>query len=153
MIFSGYGVEAKDRKSSALTEFVDIYPTLCDMAGLPVQEHLQGSSLVPLLSYPDRSWKKAAFSQFLLGRFGPPETRQQERMGYTIRTDRYRYVEWYSWDKEMKAKGDLLDRELFDHASDPDENLNLAHDTSYTQTIAALSRQLNQGWKSALPEH
>jgi len=152
MIFSGKGVGARDRKSSALTEFVDIYPTLCDMAGLPVPEHLQGSSLVPLLSNPDKAWKKAAFSQFLLGRFGPPETRQEERMGYTMRTDRYRYVEWYAWDKELKARGDLLDRELFDHASDPDENLNLAQDSSYTQTIKDLSKQLNQGWKYALPE-
>jgi iduronate 2-sulfatase len=72
MIFSGYGVKARNRKCRALTEFVDIYPTLCEMAGLPVPEDLQGSSLVPLLSQPDTNWKKAAFSQFLLGRFGPP---------------------------------------------------------------------------------
>ena len=152
MIFSGKGVEAKDRKSSALTEFVDIYPTLCEMAGLPVPAHLQGSSLVPLLSDPDKPWKKAAFSQFLLGRFGPPETRLQERMGYTIRTERYRYVEWYFWNKDSNTRGELLARELFDHASDPGENLNLAQDSSYTDTIKALSKQLNQGWKYALPE-
>ena len=152
MIFAGKGVEAKDRKSDALTEFVDIYPTLCDMAGLPIPDHLQGRSLLPLLSDPDKPWKKAAFSQFLLGRFGPPETRVQERMGYTIRTDRYRYVEWYAWNKNLKAKGELLDRELFDHSSDPHEILNLAMDSSYTHTMAALSKQLTQGWKYALPE-
>ncbi|MCK5067935.1 MAG: sulfatase [Bacteroidales bacterium] len=152
MIFSGYGVEAKDRHSSALTEFVDIYPTLCEMTGYAIPDHLQGTSLVPLLSDPDKSWKKAAFSQFLLGRFGPPETRKHERMGYAIRTDRYRYVEWYSWDKESKTRGDLLSGELFDHESDPDENLNLINETSYEQTIAALSRQLNLGWKYALPK-
>ena len=152
MIFSGYGVEAKDRHSSALTEFVDIYPTLCEMTGYAIPDHLQGTSLVPLLSDPDKSWKKAAFSPFLLGRFGPPETRKHERMGYAIRTDRYRYVEWYSWDKESKTRGDLLSGELFDHESDPDENLNLINETSYEQTIAALSRQLNLGWKYALPK-
>jgi arylsulfatase A-like enzyme len=153
MIFSGFGIEAKNQQSRALTEFVDIYPTLCAMAGLPVPEHLQGSSLVPLLSDPDRPWKKAAFSQFLLGRFGPPETRQQERMGYTIRTDRYRYVEWYSWNKDSNTRGELLTTELFDHASDPGENLNLAIDASYTQTINTLSSQLNKGWEYALPEY
>jgi len=152
MIFSGYGVRAKDRKSRALTEFVDIYPTLCEMAGLPVPDDLQGSSLVPLLSQPDMDWKKAAFSQFLLGRFGPPETRQQERMGYAIRTDRYRYVEWYSWDQETNTNGAWLASELFDHEEDPDENLNLAHDSSYAQTLEDLSRKLKLGWRYALPE-
>jgi len=152
MIFSGYGVGAKNRKSSALCEFVDIYPSLCEMAGFPVPEHLQGSSLVPLLENPDKAWKKAAFSQFLLGRFGPPETRQHERMGYAIRTDRYRYVEWYSWNKETKSKGKFLDRELFDHESDPEENLNLAEYQAYKQTMEELSKQLKQGWRDALPE-
>ena len=152
LIFSGYGVGAKDRKSSALTEFVDIYPTLCEMTGYSIPGHLQGTSLVPLLSDPEKPWKKAAFSQFLLGRFGPPETRQHERMGYAIRTDRYRYVEWYAWDKELKTRADLLSSELFDHESDPDENLNLINEISYEQTIAKLSRQLNLGWRYAKPE-
>jgi iduronate 2-sulfatase len=152
MIFSGYGVEAKAKKSRALTEFVDIYPTLCEMAGLPIPGHLQGSSLVPLLSDPDKTWKKAAFSQFLLGRFGPPETREQERMGYAIRTDQYRYVEWYAWDKELKKPGILLASELFDHETDPNENMNLANDSSYEQIKDALSLQLKQGWRYALPE-
>jgi arylsulfatase A-like enzyme len=151
MIFSGYGVEAKDRKSNALTEFVDIYPTLSEMAGFSVPGHLQGTSLVPLLSDPDRPWKKAAFSQFLLGRFGPPATRQEERMGYAIRTDQYRYVEWYMWDKEKKTKGELLASELFDHATDPEENLNLINESSYEQTIDSLSRQLKLGWRYAKP--
>lgn len=152
LIISGYGVGAKNRKSPALTEFVDIYPTLCEMAGYGIPEHLQGSSLVPLLEHPDKAWKSAAFSQFLLGRFGPPISRQQERMGYAIRTDRYRYVEWYSWDKEAKKRGKLLDTELFDHVSDPGENQNLAKNQAYVQTLEELSNKLNKGWRYALPE-
>jgi arylsulfatase A-like enzyme len=122
------------------------------MAGLEVPEDLQGSSLVPLLSQPDKTWKKAAFSQFLLGRFGPPETREQERMGYAIRTDRYRYVEWYTWNKETKTKGEWLASELFDHGEDPDENRNLANDSAYARTREVLSQQLTLGWRHALPE-
>jgi iduronate 2-sulfatase len=152
MIISGYGVQVRDRQSHALTEFVDIYPTLCEMSGLPVPDHLQGYSLVPLLSDPDRTWKKAAFSQFLLGRFGPAETRQQERMGYAIRTDRYRYVEWYAWDKTLNTREDLIARELFDHETDPGENVNLAEVAGYEDTVAFLSLQLKSGWKKALPD-
>ena len=152
MIFSGSGIEAKGKQSNALTEFVDIYPTLCAMAGLPVPNHLQGSSLLPLLSDPDKPWKKAAFSQFLLGRFGPPVTRQQERMGYAMRTDRYRYVEWYTWDKATNTAGELLATELFDHDTDPGENRNLAAEASHEDIQAELSGQLKLGWKHALPQ-
>jgi hypothetical protein len=74
-----------------------------------------------------------------------------ERMGYAIRTDRYRYVEWYAWDKELRTRGDLLASELFDHSSDPGENYNLIGESSYEEIIADLSIQLNQGWKYALP--
>lgn len=152
MIFSGYGALAKGRKSKALTEFVDIYPTLCALAGFPIPPHLQGTSMTPLLSDPDKVWKDAAFSQFLLGRFGPPVTRQQERMGYAIRTDNYRYVEWYEWDKASNSRGELLTRELFDHQSDPHENQNLAHNSAQESTMEQLSRQLNQGWRFAKPK-
>jgi len=152
MIISGYGVEARNQESDALTEFVDIYPTLCEMAGLEIPGHLQGHSMVPLLSTPHMGWKEAAFSQFLMGRFGPPEARIYERMGYTIRTDRYRYVEWYNWDKEKNSKGDLIAKELFDHETDPQENQNLATDPLHLNTLNNLSQQLNKGWRYALPE-
>jgi len=151
LIIGGFGVGAKGETCNALTEFIDIYPTLCDMAGFAVPEHLHGTSMVPLLEDPDMHWKSAAFSQFLLGRFGPPETRQHERMGYAIRTERYRYVEWFSWDKKLKLKGKLLDRELFDHQHDPMETINLAGDPVFLDTVALLSMKLDSGFRSAVP--
>jgi arylsulfatase A-like enzyme len=151
MIISGSGVKAKGKQCNALTEFVDIYPTLCEMAGFTVPAHLQGTSLVPLLKNPDEEWKSAAFSQFLLGRFGPKETRIHERMGYTIRTDQHRYVEWYNWNKEEKKKGEFLSNELFDHHVDPQENKNLANEIESKKTVELLSRQLHMGWKYAKP--
>lgn len=152
MIFSGTGVKAKGQSSDALTEFVDIYPTLCEMTGFKIPDNLEGTSLVPLLEKPETQWKTAAFSQYLLGRFGPPEMRKHERMGYTMRTDRFRYVEWYSWDKENKKPAALLNRELFDHSTDPMENKNLADDTRYTDTVKKLSEKLKAGWKKAKPK-
>ena len=151
MIISGYGVAAKGKRSNALTEFVDIYPTLCEVAGFQVPEHLQGTSLVPLLEDPGQAWKSAAFSQFLLGRFGRTTTVEGEQMGYAIRTDRYRYVEWYVWNAEGNSAGDLLWRELFDHQNDPMENKNIAEDPEYADIVADLSVWLNLGWRYAKP--
>lgn len=151
LIFSGFGIAARDRQCKALTEFVDIYPTLCEMAGLPVPGHLQGSSLAPLLKDPEKEWKSAAFSQFLLGRFGRSKTVEGEQMGYAIRTDRYRYIEWYSWITEEDKAGDLLHRELFDHHSDPGENTNLAALPGNEELLESLSSQLQQGWEYAKP--
>jgi arylsulfatase A-like enzyme len=50
--------------SDALVELVDMYPTLSDLANLPLPKHLDGKSFAPVLKNPNRSWKEAAFSQF-----------------------------------------------------------------------------------------
>jgi iduronate 2-sulfatase len=55
---------SRGKKSEALVELVDMYPTLCELAGLEKPDHLEGQSFVPLLSNPDMAWKSAAFSQF-----------------------------------------------------------------------------------------
>lgn len=54
----------RGQTSDALVELVDMYPTLCDLAGLEKPAHLEGTSFQPLLINPDRTWEAAAFSQF-----------------------------------------------------------------------------------------
>ena len=132
---------------------MDIYPTLCEMAGFRVPGHLQGTSMVPLLDNPDLQWKTAAYSQFLLGRYGRTLTVEGEQMGYAIRTDRYRYVEWYNWIKEENKAEALLCRELFDHQTDPQENINLAADPAFQAIAESLSQQLQMGWRYSKPSN
>lgn len=57
-------MKARGKKTDALVELVDIYPTLCELAGIPLPEHLEGHSFVPLTEDPNQAWKKAAFSQY-----------------------------------------------------------------------------------------
>lgn len=64
LIVSAPGKRAWGVASPALVELVDIYPTLCELAGLPRPKALEGASFAPLLDHPNRRWKKAVFSQF-----------------------------------------------------------------------------------------
>ncbi|MCY3780403.1 MAG: sulfatase [Chloroflexi bacterium] len=127
----------------ALVEFVDIYPTLVDCCGLPQRDDLEGLSLAPLLRQPKQPWKTAAFSQF-----PRPWTYrgEPEVMGYSMRTERFRYTEWQDF-----SSGAALERELYDHSVSHAEIKNLVEDTDYMQIVAELSRQLRAGWKAALP--
>lgn len=126
--------------TSALVEFVDIYPTICELAGLKVPDNLEGQSMVPLLTEPQRPWKTAAFSLGLMGfarRF----------IGRSMRTDRYRLIQW----------GDLftgrhIGYELYDHQTDPGETDNIASVSTSKDLIQRLSSQLAAGWKAARPK-
>jgi len=139
LMVSAPGMKARGRKTKALTEFVDIYPTLCELAGIDLPEHLEGTSMVPLLNHPDRPWKKAAFSQY-------PRGKDRDKMGYTMRTDRYRYTEW----QDIQT-GNVEARELYDHLNDPEENTNVVGNPEKKATVAALAKMLKDGYQSALP--
>lgn len=92
--------------SPALTEFVDLFPTLCEAAGLPRPARLDGRSLVPLLSDPDQDWSDAIYTRW--------------KNADNVTTERYSYSEWRNDD------GDHYATTLFDHRSDSLELVNLA---------------------------
>jgi iduronate 2-sulfatase len=121
-------------RTDALVEFVDIYPTLCDLCGLKTPEHVEGTTFAPLLDEPNRAWKSAAFSQYPRGKI----------MGYSMRTDRWRYTEW-------RNGNEAVARELYDHQTDRDENANLANQSEHAQTAAMLAERLSAGWRKAIP--
>jgi arylsulfatase A-like enzyme len=115
-----------------LTEFIDIYPSLCELAGLPLPEQLQGRSFVPLLRQPDLAWKEAA-----IGRY---------RTGDTIRTDQFRFTQY------SNRQDRPLGRMLFDHHRDPGEDVNVADWQDYAATITELQGRLRAGMgRDAVP--
>jgi iduronate 2-sulfatase len=128
---------------SGMVEFVDIYPTLCQLSDITPPSNLEGTSFLPLLSRPQKRWKDAVFHQFLReGIWVAPDG--VEYMGNAIRTDRYRYIEWLRWsDKTLAA------RELYDLKRDPEENNNLANTAGMETQIRHLSQALHNGWRKA----
>lgn len=137
LLISLPGMKRAGATSSALVEFVDIYPSLAELAGLPLPAHLEGTSFKPLLDEPERLWKSAAFSQYP----------RDKLMGYTMRTDRHRFTIWV--DAKDHAKVDAI--ELYDHQNDPQENTNVANDPANAATVAQLTAQWKQGWQAAKP--
>ncbi len=135
MIVSSPGAKAAGRSSDALVELIDIYPTLSDLAGLPLPEHLEGTSFAPLLNDADRPWKKGAFSQYPRGKV----------MGRSLRTDRYRLTRWVEGD-DPEA---VVAVELYDHQSDPGENVNVADDPANAEVVEELTGRLRAGWREA----
>lgn len=113
--------------TEAIVEFVDIYPTITDLAGIESPEELEGRTLLPLLVDPSAQWDGNAVTQVLR----PADSRLAEPvMGCSIRTKRFRFTEW----GEGKHGS-----ELYDHQADPGEFNNLAVDPD-AQSTAVINR-------------
>lgn len=133
---------------NSLTELVDLYPTLCDLAGIPVLDNMEGISLKPLLTNPGSEVKNAVFSQY---HQRPKVTPDGGRyMGYSMVTRRYHYVEWYTWDNDKKVPLKKTGAELYDNQNDPEENVNIANLAENQDLVTQLSARLKAGWRDAL---
>jgi iduronate 2-sulfatase len=145
MIFSYPGMKNAGKRATSFSEFVDIYPTLCDLAGIELPAHLQGDSLVPAMADPTLEYKKAAFTQW------PKVSRRiPEKLitGYTLKYKHYSYTEW-----TRNITGEILAKELYDHSNDPNENENIADYAQNIEVVKELSVMLDggQGWKKMRP--
>jgi iduronate 2-sulfatase len=120
------------RKTNSLTEYLDIYPSLCELCGLPVPSHLQGSSFVPLMKAPKHSLKKAVFSRYF--------------NGDSVKTDRYRYTEW------RRKSGEVYARMLYDHSVDLVENVNVSEMSENEKVVKELSAMLGRIRSDGAPD-
>lgn len=140
-------MQTKGQSCNQLTELVDLFPTLCDLAGIDIPEYMEGSSLKPLLKDPNLKVKNAAFSQYVRRPKNSPDGKRY--MGYSMKTERHHYVEWYHWDNATKTAGELAAVELYDSLLDPGENINVAAVPENTEVVQQLAQQLKAGWRAA----
>ncbi|MHC4657042.1 MAG: sulfatase/phosphatase domain-containing protein [Planctomycetota bacterium] len=123
LIVTAPGIKA-GQKTNALTEYLDIYPSLCRLCDLSLPAHLQGKSFVPLMKKPNLPWKEAVFSRYY--------------NGDSVKTDRYRYTEWH------RKNGTRYARMLYDHKTDPHENVNISELPKNKALVKKLSKMLQQ---------
>lgn len=112
-------------KAEATSEFVDIFPTLCDLVKIPKPKYLDGISLVPAIKNPSTEVKGYALSQYPRGK---------DKMGYSIRTKQFRYTVWFgkNWKTNMQFdEKAVIAREMYDYKKDPLETENVADKPEY----------------------
>ncbi len=114
LLVSAPNQKQRGTKTQSLVEFVDLFPTLCELAQLPLPKRLDGKSFARLLDDPSLPHKAMALSQYPRGRV----------MGYSMRTDRYRLTLW----RNRLAPFETQAVELYDHDVDAQENVNIAGD-------------------------
>jgi arylsulfatase A-like enzyme len=131
LIISAPGFEGGNRVTK-LTEFLDVYPTLCELVGLPIPTHAEGKSLVPLMRGEDVTLHEAALTQMSHSRG------ENATMGWSIRTPHYRYIEWRSADFSANKAifGNRAQAaELYNYETDPLERENLAGKTEHAAVL------------------
>jgi iduronate 2-sulfatase len=113
-------------RCQAISELIDIYPTLVELCGMEVPPKLEGRSLVRFLNDPRATWDRAASTVLL----------RHGKLAKSIRTSQWRYTEW---DEGRRGT------ELYDHLNDPHEMHNLANDREYAEIISMLKQRLRSG--------
>lgn len=114
----------KGGESSSITEFIDIYPSLCDLCNLPEPGHLDGISFVPVLENPEIKVKDAAFVRY--------------HSGESAITENYTYTEF------LDDNGVVKSTMLYDLSADPKENFNISQKDENKKLVEELSGLLSE---------
>ena len=130
--------------TEALTELVDLYPTLAELAGLKLPQQLDGRSLVPILKDPMSQGRNVTLSQFAR----PFKRESPQQMGYSLRTATHRYTRWIQWDTRETIAEEMYDYSHLDASSFPSNSLledqNLVSDPEAASIRDQLRRMMDE---------
>jgi arylsulfatase A-like enzyme len=132
------GLGQSGLNTTALVESVDIYPTLAAACGLPPPPHLEGVSLLPIITGQVDWLKTAAYSQ-VKGLKNYPNM-----LAYSMRTQRHRYVEW----RDVSDGFKLVNTELYDLGVIGAERVNIADMPEQSQVLEACRALMGAGYAS-----
>lgn len=135
-------------KANTLAEFVDVYPTLCDLAGISIPSTVDGMSLAPALKDERVEIHDYAVSQYprklakgAVSELGDDDMRV---MGYSLRTKDYRYTMWMNGftSKDAFEERKIYAEELYDYRKDPLETINVVGEVDYLAVKNELKRKM-----------
>jgi arylsulfatase A-like enzyme len=121
------GVTTPGSRSAAAVDYMSVYPTLCELAGLPTPDHVKGPSLMPLFKQPEASWDHVAVCSHGRGNHAAVDAQ-------------WRYIRY--------ADGS---EELYDHRADPNEWTNRAAESTLAEIKLKLAAHLPQIAEEAQP--
>jgi arylsulfatase A-like enzyme len=130
------GIEHQAGPLQPLVETIDIYPSLCEFCRIPVPGHLDGESLIPVLTDSNADGKPAAYSQY-----HPVPAESRHLMIYSMRTRDHRYIEW----RDTREGQRIVGRELYDLRDQPWETRNVAADPPYRPALEACEALIKRG--------
>ena len=154
LIIAGPGI--KSGKTNSLTEFVDVFPTICDLAGVPIPNKLDGLSLKPLMLNNNAKVNDYSISQY------PRKLKKVEMikkgyadpkiMGYSLRNDNYRFTIWMNnfTSKQPFNESQIYASEMYDYVKDPLEKVNVVNDKDYAAISKELKAKMLDYFKSEL---
>jgi len=156
-----YAPGYKSAKTKSMSEFIDIFPTICDLAGLNIPEYLDGKSLKPIMNNAKAVIKEFAISQYPRAYIDAKSDTTFERlgyslgnvMGYSLRTETYRYTLWIkdNYRSYLPFNNNLvIARELYDYKKDPLETVNVVDEKKYSKVTNELNEKLLAFFKSQL---
>jgi len=118
LVFVVPGLTTPGTRCERTVSLLDIYPTLCELCGLPIRPELEGRSLRPLLENPQAPWDRPVVTTY-------------GRNNHAVRSERWRYIRYSDGSEE-----------LYDHQRDPLEWTNLADRPEYAGVKKQLARWL-----------
>jgi arylsulfatase A-like enzyme len=158
LLISAPGIQPSQTKSPS--EFIDIFPTLCDLTGIKIPGHLDGKSLVQMMKDP-----KVSVKEFSVSQYPRPANKLEnarlgwsngEFMGYSIRTEKYRYTLWLKdtfrsykpYNKDL-----VVASELYDYEKDPNETVNVVDDKVYASVAKDMNDKMLRFLSSQVKEN
>jgi N-sulfoglucosamine sulfohydrolase len=135
-----------------MVSHLDIYPTLCELAGVPTPEYVQGHSLLPLIRGDVTSLREELFAEMTWHAAYEPQR--------AVRTERFKYIRRFG-DRELPVLANCDDspsktllieagwaqrpvafEQLYDLVFDPNEANNLAVHPAYQDVLGELRESL-----------
>lgn len=134
---------ARGKKVMEPVEFLSVYPTICDLAGVHIPDGLDGENLSQVV----RGEKEAK----VVKPYAASQYPRVGKMGYSLRSGRYRYTVWVDWKNRKLDADKVIAEELYDYEKDPNETVNVVSEAEYATALKQMKEYWEEYKKTRIP--